>query len=88
MKHNVAIEMVKVSKMTGRGNASQEGPQQSKGSLITMFANRRTLRKMRVMDPGEERYVRPPRQYDLPAYRQGHAALHLEREVPAADAVV
>ncbi len=29
------------------------------------------LRKLRVMEPDEPRYARPPREYDLPEYRQG-----------------
>ena len=30
-----------------------------------------------VMSPGEERYVPPPRPYELPAFHDEHAALHL-----------
>jgi Transglutaminase-like superfamily len=29
------------------------------------------IKNMRRMEPGEERYVRPPRSYELPEYRQG-----------------
>jgi len=36
-----------------------------------LLKNPAALKKFRVMDPDEERYVRPPRGYDLPEYRQG-----------------
>ncbi len=35
------------------------------------LANPGALKKMRKMSPDEERYIRPPRQYDLPEYREG-----------------
>ncbi|MGZ4944661.1 MAG: transglutaminase-like domain-containing protein [Halobacteriota archaeon] len=68
--------MTHLSKITEHGHPAQEAPKQSKlamGSTIIkmLLANPSALRKMRVMDPDEERYVRPPRPYDLPEYRQG-----------------
>lgn len=43
-----------------------------KGTMLLcnlILKNPRTFRRFRVMRPGEERYVRPSRQYELPAYR-------------------
>jgi hypothetical protein len=39
--------------------------------LFKMLANPGALKKMRTMGPDEPRYVRPPRPYELPAYREG-----------------
>jgi Transglutaminase-like superfamily len=35
------------------------------------FRNPSALKKFMVMDPNEERWVRPPRAYELPKYREG-----------------
>jgi hypothetical protein len=36
-----------------------------------LLRNPRTLRRLMRMDPDEPRYVRPPREYEIPAYRAG-----------------
>ncbi|MGZ4918409.1 MAG: hypothetical protein ACXV5E_08405, partial [Halobacteriota archaeon] len=66
--------MTHVSEITEHGHPSQEAPKQSKlamgSTIVKTLANPGALRKMRTMDPDEERYVRPPREYDLPEYRE------------------
>lgn len=37
----------------------------------TLITSIRDLKKVRRMNPNEDRYVRPPRKYDLPEYREG-----------------
>ena len=37
----------------------------------TLLLNPRDLKKLRVVHPGETRFVRPPRPYEIPAYREG-----------------
>ena len=37
----------------------------------TLLLNLRDLKKVRNMGAGEEKYVRPPRRYELPEYREG-----------------
>ncbi len=67
--------MTHVSEITKHEHPSQEAPKQSRlamgSGIIKMLANPSALRKMRVMGPDEPRYVRPPREYDLPEYREG-----------------
>jgi Transglutaminase-like superfamily len=36
-----------------------------------LLRNPRFIKKLLVLDPDEPRYVRPPREYELPTYRQG-----------------
>jgi hypothetical protein len=67
--------MAQMIEIYEHGPPSQEAPKPAglaMGPIIRkMLANPGALKKMRRMDPNEERYVRPPRPYDLPAYRQG-----------------
>jgi len=67
--------MAQMIEMNEQGFPSQEASTPTGlalGPVIRkMLANPGALKKMRMMDPDEERYVRPPREYDLPAYRQG-----------------
>jgi len=67
--------MAQMIEMNEQGLPSQEAPKPTGlaiGPVIRkMLANPGALKKMRTMDPDEERYVRPPREYDLPEYRQG-----------------
>jgi hypothetical protein len=68
--------MTQVSEISEQRHPSQEVPKQSgfeieMRELIHMMLASGGLRKMRVMEPDEPRYVRPPREYDLPEYRQG-----------------
>ena len=81
-----------MSEMAEPGYTSQEVPQRRSGNSLvmvkTLLENPGALKRMRVMSPDEERYVRPPREYELPAYRQGMRVLHVQREVPAAHSVV
>ena len=39
----------------------------------------------RKMSADEQQYVRPPRQYELPSFREGMNHLHLKRAVPQTD---
>lgn len=61
--------------MNEQGLPSQEVSKPAElamGPMIRkMLANPGALKKMRTMDPDEERYVRPSRPYDLPEYRHG-----------------
>ncbi|MGZ4940461.1 MAG: transglutaminase-like domain-containing protein [Halobacteriota archaeon] len=67
--------MAQMIEMNEQGHQLQEQPKPAGlalGPIIRkMLANPGALRKMRTMDPDEERYVRPPREYKLPAYREG-----------------
>jgi hypothetical protein len=65
--------MKRVSEITERG--SQELPKKSRlGWGLTLakllLQNPGALKKLRVMGPDEERYVRPPREYELPPFRE------------------
>jgi len=65
--------MTRVSEITEPG--SQELPKQSRlGWGLTfarmLLANPAALKKLMVMGPDEERYVRPPREYELPPFRE------------------
>ncbi len=57
------------------GHTPEEAPKRGSGNRLVMvrmlLENPGALKRMRVMDPDEERYVRPPREYELPAYREG-----------------
>ena len=64
--------------------APQEAPKQENMALLMvkmLFKNPSMLIKLRRMGPDEERYVAPPRPYELPEYRKGMKVLHLERAV-------
>jgi len=68
--------MTQVSEINESRHPLQEVPKQSGfeldiGTVIRMMLASGGLRKMRVMEPDEPRYVRPPREYELPEYRQG-----------------
>jgi hypothetical protein len=68
--------MTQVSQITEQGHTSQEVPKQSMLGTGMTFArmlleNPATLRKFRVMGPDEERFVRPPREYEIPPFREG-----------------
>ena len=65
--------MTQVSEITERG--SQELPKQSRlgwGLTVAklLLTNPAALKKLMVMGPDEERYVRPPREYELPPFRE------------------
>jgi hypothetical protein len=65
--------MTQVSKITDQEYIPQEMPKQSRlmkaASLAKMmFKNAGEFRKLRVMGPDEERYVRPPREYQIPPF--------------------
>ena len=66
-------QMTRVSEITERG--SQELPKKSRlGWGLTLakllLRNPGALKKLMVMGPDEERYVRPPREYELPPFRE------------------
>src|SRR5208337_3417153 len=67
--------MTQVSEITEKGHASQEVPKRSRFATLTfarmLLANPAALKKLMVRGPDEERYVRPPREYELPEYREG-----------------
>jgi hypothetical protein len=68
--------MAQVQEMRDRGELSEELPKRSKvGQQLTaarmLLRNLGGLKKLVVMNPGELRYVRPPREYELPNYRKG-----------------
>jgi hypothetical protein len=68
--------MTEVSEIAEYENAPQEVRKQSKlawGLTVArlLLRNPGALKKLMVMGPDEPRYVRPPRAYELPAYRQG-----------------
>ncbi len=64
-----------MSEITEQGHTPQEAPKRKSGGSSAMvkrlLENPGALKRMRVMGPDEERYVRPPREYDLPEYRHG-----------------
>ncbi len=67
-------EMTQMSKITESG--SQEVPKQStlrRGLTIAgmLLRNPGTLKKMMVIGPDEERYIRPARPYEIPPFRAG-----------------
>ncbi|MGZ4934837.1 MAG: transglutaminase-like domain-containing protein, partial [Halobacteriota archaeon] len=52
----------------------QQTPKEENLGLLlvkTLLKNPSMLKKLRRMDSDEERYVAPPRQYELPVYRKG-----------------
>jgi hypothetical protein len=67
--------MTRVDEIGAHESSHQEIPKQSRltemASLTKMmFKNAAAFRKLRVIGPGEERYVRPPRRYELPPFRE------------------
>jgi Transglutaminase-like superfamily len=68
--------MAQVREATDAGHVTTMTQPQSTaatGLMITriMLKNPRILKKMIWMGPNEPRYVRPPREYELPEYRKG-----------------
>lgn len=68
--------MTQASEITQMQYSAKEPPMQSKLAMGLTVArmllkNPNTLKKLVVMGPDEPRYVRPPREYELPAYREG-----------------
>jgi hypothetical protein len=68
--------MAQVSEMPERVQLSEELPKRSKvGEQLTaarmLLRNPGALKKLMVMGPDDPRYVRPPREYELPEYRDG-----------------
>ncbi len=68
--------MSNTRKITERESAPQEMPTQSKlrgaASFTTaMLKNVGYLRKFMTIGPDEERYVRPPRRYEIPLFHEG-----------------
>jgi len=62
--------------MTEREQPPRELPKRSRllwGLMVArlLLKNPSALKKLMVMGPDEPRYVRPPRAYELPAYREG-----------------
>ena len=85
--------MTQVSEIAEPGHPSQDLPKQSRlgtiSALLKMLRkNPGAIRKVRVMGPDEERYVRPPREYEIPPFHEGMQDLHLQRTVFEAHAVV
>jgi len=68
-------KMTRMSEITEKRHASQEVPRRSRFAILTfarmLLANPAALRRLMVMGPDEERYARPPREYELPEYREG-----------------
>ena len=57
-----------------RAEASQEAPKQQSMILLmikTLLRDPSILKKLRRMGPDEQRYIAPPRPYELPEYRKG-----------------
>jgi hypothetical protein len=71
----VVIQVTQVEGIGRHESSPQELPKQSRlmkaASLAKMmFKNASELRKLRVMGPNEERYVRPPREYQIPPFHE------------------
>ena len=68
--------MAQVSELPEQGQRSEEFPKRSKvsGRLTAgrmLLSNSGALKKLMVMGPDEPRFVRRPREYELPKYRKG-----------------
>ena len=67
------VELGELSKQE-REQISHEEPKQE-NLIITLskifLKNPSSIKRMRVMDPDENLFVRPPRQYDVPPFRKG-----------------
>ena len=71
----LVTEMTQVSEIAEQVYTSQELPKQSMlGQGLTLaqmlLRDPGALKKFMVMGPNEERYVRPPREYELPPFRE------------------
>jgi len=71
----VVTQVTQVDEIRGHESSPPEIPKQSKlmemASLTKMMLKNATaFRKLRVIGPDEERYVRPPRQYELPQFQE------------------
>jgi hypothetical protein len=67
--------MTQVGEIKEQESTSEEIPKQSRLKTMVTLANMvlknpNAFRKLRVMGPDEERYVRPPRQYEIPAFHE------------------
>ncbi|MGZ4936609.1 MAG: transglutaminase-like domain-containing protein [Halobacteriota archaeon] len=66
--------MTQEREITRPDEASQEAPKQENMTLSMvkmLLKNPSMLKKLRRMDPDEERYIAPPRAYELPEYHKG-----------------
>jgi hypothetical protein len=71
----LVMEITQVSEIAERAYASQELPKQSMlGAGVTLaqmlLRNPGALKNFMVMSADEERHVRPPREYELPAFHE------------------
>ena len=71
----MVTQVTQVDEIRGHESSPPEIPKQSKlmemASLTKMMLKNATaFRKLRVIGPDEERYVRPPRQYELPQFQE------------------
>ena len=76
--------MAQAKGITRAEEAPQQAPKQGNMGLLMvkmLLKNPSMLIKLRRMGPDEERYIAPPRPYELPEYRKGMKVLHLERAV-------
>ncbi len=69
------ISEITKQESTTQKSPSQEVPRQSRLNLVLSLAkmllkNPAVFRTFRVMGPDEERYVRPPRQYEIPPFHE------------------
>ncbi|MDD1720854.1 MAG: transglutaminase family protein, partial [Euryarchaeota archaeon] len=66
--------MTTASESIERAHAEHETPAQpgsaGSGMIKTLLKNPGVLKKLWAMDPDEKRYVRPPREYELPPFRE------------------
>ena len=66
--------MIQESEIAQKGAAPQHPPKQGNMGLLMvkmLLKNPLMLIKLRRMGPDEERYIAPPRPYELPEYRKG-----------------
>jgi hypothetical protein len=66
--------MTQVSEVTEQENTSQELPKQTRVGVLLAFAkmllkNPKAIKSVMVFSDDEKRYVRPPRQYEIPPFR-------------------
>ena len=71
----MVTQVTQVDEIGGHESSPQELPKQSRltemATLTKMtLKNAAAFRKLRVIGPDEERYVRPPRQYELPQFHE------------------
>jgi hypothetical protein len=70
------MQMAQVSEpseqaLTAQGVSKRSASNGGLAFVKMLLANPAVFKKLMVMDPDEERYVRPPREYELPEYREG-----------------